>query len=159
MSKVIIRKVVESDANGLLNNIFIRNSLEEIEAQLRDSLNEMKVGRLIHLVAVYEDNIVGNIKVIKEKHILYSHRCIVKDMVVSPQLRNNGIARKLFEAGCRSSIELSCNCILATCRGDGTENFYKALGMQECGRIPKGIYEPWEDNMAYDEVILYKALL
>ena len=29
----------------------------------------------------------------------------------------------------------------------------KSLGMQECGRIPQGIYEPWGDFKKYDEII------
>lgn len=95
---------------------------------------------------------------VKEQHILYSHRCIVRDMIVNPEFQHKGIARSLFEEGCKLLSELNCSYVMTTCRGDGTENFYKALGMIECGRIPNGIYEPWADKRVYDEVILYKDL-
>lgn len=39
-----------------------------------------------------------------------------------------------------------------------TGNLYKALGMQECGIIPNGIYEPWGDYKKYAEIILFKEL-
>lgn len=158
MSEIIIRKVVESDKYSISNNIFTRDTLDEVEEQLKKSINEMKEGRRIHLVAVNEDNVVGNIEIVKEQHILYSHRCIVGDMIVNPEFQHKGVARRLFEEGCKLLSKLNCSYVMTTCRGNGTENFYKALGMIECGRIPNGIYEPWGDKRVYDEVILYKDL-
>lgn len=158
MSEIIIRKVVESDKYSISNNIFTRDTLDEVEKRLKESINEMTEGRRIHLVAVHEDNVIGNIEIVKEKHILSSHRCIVEDMIVNPEFHHKGVARKLFEEGCKFLSELNCSCVITTCRGNGTENFYKALGMIECGRIPNGIFEPWGDKRVYDEVILYKDL-
>ena len=48
--------------------------------------------------------------------------------------------------------------VTTSCRGDGTEGFYKSLRMKECGRIPDGIYEPWGEHNKYDEIILVKEL-
>ena len=157
MRKIIIRKVLQSDAYSLSCNIFPKSTVYEVEEQLKESLKGMKEGKLIHLVAIYEDSVVGNIKIIKQQHILYSHRCMVMDMIVSPSFQKMGIAKSLFEEGCKFSQELNFNYVMATCRGDGTEKFYKAIGMNECGRIPNGIYEPWSKNI-YDEIILCKEL-
>ena len=159
MDTILIRKVTESDTHSILNNIFTRNTLVEVESQVKDSINEMAEGRRIHLVAVHEDKVVGNILIIKEQHVLYSHRCILKDMIVNPSFQHKGIAKRLFEEGCKHLGEINCSHVVTTCRSNGTENFYKALGMTECGRIPNGILEPWHENKLYNEVILYKEFL
>lgn len=49
MSEIIIRKVVENDKYSILNNIFTIDTLDEVEEQLKKSINEMKKGRRIHL--------------------------------------------------------------------------------------------------------------
>ena len=109
-------------------------------------------------MASIEDNIIGNIALVKEQHILYSHRCTLADVVVNPAFQNQGLATRLFQEACNIAIEMEFECVTTACRGDGTEHFYKSLGMQECGRIPKGIYEPWGEHNRYDEVILLKEL-
>lgn len=158
MNDIVIRKVKQSDAKSSWENIFSKNTLEAVEERLLESIKEMNAGRRIHLVAVIEDNVVGNIIMIKEQHILYSHRCNIADMVVNPAFQNQGLATKLFDEGCKFSSELGFDYVTTTCRGDGTETFYKSLGMHECGRIPQGIYEPWGDYRKYDEIILCKVL-
>ena len=47
---------------------------------------------------------------------------------------------------------------LRTTSLDKSLAFYKALGMEECGKIPQGIYEPWGELKKYDEIILMKEL-
>lgn len=69
-----------------------------------------------------------------------------------------GLATKLFIEACKFASELGFDYVMASCRGNGTENFYKSLGMLECGKIPNGIYEPWGDYKKYDEIILFKEL-
>lgn len=118
----------------------------------------MEAGRRIHLVAVIEGNVIGNIAMLKEQHALYSHRCNVVDMVVNPAFQNQGLATKLFNEACKFSSKLGFDYVTTSCRGNGTENFYKSLGMHECGRIPNGIYEPWGDHKKFDEIILFKKL-
>ena len=158
MDEIRIRKVKQSDARSIWENIFSRNTPEEVEQRIAESITEMEAGRRIHLVAVLEDNVIGNIMLMKEQHVLYSHRCNLSDIVVNPAFQKQGLATKLFEEACKIATELDFNYVTTSCRGDGTELFYKSLGMHECGRIPDGIYEPWGEYKKYDEVVLVKEL-
>ena len=158
MDEIRIRKVEQKDVRSIWENIFSRNTPEEVEQRIAESITDMEAGRKIHLVAVIEDNVIGNIALKKEQHVLYSHRCSLDDVVVNPAFQNQGLATKLFEEACKMASELGFYYVTTSCRGDGTENFYKSLGMQECGRIPQGIYEPWGDFKKYDEIILMKEL-
>jgi len=154
-----IRRVEQKDAHSIWENVFSRNTPEEVEQRIAESISEMEAGRRIHLVAVIDDNVIGNIALLKESYILYSHRCSLGDVVVNPAFQKQGLGRKLFEAACKEASELGFCYVTTTCRGDGTEEFYKALGMQECGKIPQGIYEPWGDLKRYDEIILMKEII
>ena len=158
MDDIIIRKVEQRDARSIWENIFSRNTPEEVEQRIAESIKEVEEGRRVHLVASIEDNIIGNIVLVKEQYVLYSHRCSLADVVVNPAFQNQGLATRLFQEACNIAIEMEFECVTTACRGDGTEHFYKSLGMQECGRIPKGIYEPWGEHNRYDEVILLKEL-
>ena len=158
MDEIRIRKVKQSDARSIWENIFSRNTPEEVEQRIAESITEMEAGRRIHLVAVLEDNVIGNIVFMKEQHVLYSHRCNLSDVVVNPAFQKQGLATRLFEEACKYASELDFAYVTTSCRGDGTEQFYKSLGMQECGRIPDGIYEPWGEFKKYDEIILMKEL-
>lgn len=77
---------------------------------------------------------------------------------MNPAFRRQGLAARLFHEACKYGAELRFSYVTTSCRGDGTESFYKALGMQECGRIPDGIYEPWDSGMKYDEILFFKKL-
>lgn len=158
MDEIKIRKVEQSDVKSIWENIFSRNTPEEVELRIAESIKDMEARRRIHLVAIIEGNVIGNITMIKEQHILYSHRCNIADMVVNPAFQNQGLATKLFIEACQFASELGFDYVTTSCRGNGTENFYKSLGMQECGRVPNGIYEPWGDYKKYDEIILFKEL-
>lgn len=159
MDEIRIRKVKQSDARSIWENIFSRNTPEEVEQRIAESITEMEAGRRIHLVAVLEDNVTGNIVFMKEQHVLYSHRCNLSDVVVNPAFQKQGLATRLFEEACKYASVLDFSYVTTTCRGDGTELFYKSLGMQECGRITNGIYEPWGEFKKYDEIILMKELV
>ena len=159
MDEIIIRKVMQKDVRSIWENIFSRNTPEEVEQRIAESIKEIEAGRRIHLVAVIEDNVIGNIVLMKEQHVLYSHRCSLADIVVNPAFQKQGLATRLFEEGCKYASELDFQHVTTTCRGDGTEYFYQSLGMRECGRIPDGIFEPWGEFKKYDEIILMKQLV
>lgn len=85
--------------------------------------------------------------------MLYSHRCTIGDAVVNPAFQRLGIASSLF-----SMLQVCKRVKIQVCTynlsGNGTENFYKSLGMKECGCIPNGIFEPWVEQLKYDEEIM-----
>ena len=97
MDEIKIRKVEQKDTRSIWENIFSRNTPEEVEQRIAESIAEMEAGRRIHLVAVIEENVIGNISLMKETYVLYSHRCILGDMVVNPAFQKQGLGRKLFE--------------------------------------------------------------
>lgn len=158
MDEIKIRKVKQSDVRSIWENIFSRNTPEEVDQRIAESIKEMEAERRIHLVAELEGNVIGNIMLVKEQHVLYSHRCRLDDVVINPAFQKQGLATRMFEEACKYASELKFYCVTTTCRGDGTELFYKSLGMKECGRIPDGIFEPWGEYKKYDEIILMKKL-
>ncbi len=158
MDEIRIRKVEQRDARSIWENIFSRNTPEEVEQRIAESITEMEAGRRVHLVAVIEDNVIGNIVLLKELHVLYSHRCTLSDIVVNPAFQKQGLATRLFEEACKYASELDFSYVTTTCRSDGTERFYMSLGMRECGRIPEGIYEPWGEFKRYDEILFMRKL-
>ena len=66
MDDIKIRKVEQKDTRSVWENIFSRNTPEEVEQRIAESIAEMEAGRRIHLVAVIEDNVIGNIILLKE---------------------------------------------------------------------------------------------
>jgi hypothetical protein len=51
---------------------------------------------------------------------------------------------EILEVGCRG--------------GTPAEAVYPRLGFVECGRLPRGIVEPWGACQAYDEVSFYMPI-
>ncbi|MGN0402448.1 MAG: GNAT family N-acetyltransferase [Acetatifactor sp.] len=158
MDNILIRKVEQSDAKSIWENVFSRNTPEEVEERIATSCKEMQEGRRVHLVAVIDENVIGNIILMKEQFVLYSHRCTIADLVVNPVFQKQGLATRLFVEACKYALEQGFSCVMTTCRADGTEEFYQSLGMRECGRIPNGIYEPWGEYKKFDEVIFVREL-
>lgn len=158
MENLAIREVVQSDAKNLWENIYSRNTPSEVEERIAGNILEMKAGNKVHLVAVIDENIVGSMLLVMEKHPLFSHRCSINDAVVNPAFQKMGIARKLFNQCICRAKKWGINLITVTCRSGETELFYKKLGFEECGRIPNGIVETWGDKNIYDEVLFCRNI-
>lgn len=83
----------------------------------------------------------------------YKNRCEFMDLVVNPTFQKQGLGKRLCQEGCASARKLGCDHVISTCRGKGAEPFfnsaepfYRAIGMELCGRIPNGFQEPWGDR-------------
>lgn len=158
MNEVKIRKMTVNDTKSLWENIFSGNTPEEVKKRVQKNIAEMNSGNCVALVAAIGENIIGTALVKKSQYILSSNRCELNDVVVNPAFQKQGIGMKLCHECFFHAKQMGCDYVLTSCRNNGTERFYQALGMTECGRIPGGILEPWGDNKVYDEVIFYKRL-
>ncbi len=158
MNEINIRRMTLSDVKSLWENIFFGNTPEEVRERVQKNIAEMDAGTSIALVASLDDNIIGTALVKKSPHILSSNRCELFDVVVNPAFQRMGVGTKLCLECFVQAKQMGCDYVLSYCRNNGTEHFDQALGMQECGRIPGGILEPWGDKKVFDELIYYKQL-
>jgi len=151
-----IRPVRPNDAKELRENIYSRDTLEQASEIISQSIAGSKEGRIIHLVALVDGHIAGNIKLIKKTHPFYKHRCELGDVVVNPAFQKRGIAHALFDEVKKHAKEHGFRILETGVRG-GTpaETVYRKLGFVEYSRLPNGIVESWADGKEYDEVGLY----
>ncbi|HEY3416993.1 MAG TPA: GNAT family N-acetyltransferase [Armatimonadota bacterium] len=160
--RMVIRVVCEDDAESLWENIFSRNTLNEVKERISGNLRASAAGQMTHLVAEVDGHIVGNMLVTFDAHPLHAHRCSLYDVVVNPAFQRMGIARRLLEACQQQAVEKGKSLIIVNTRGDTTaETVYRKLGFIEYGRLPNGFVEQppfWDNRCAYDEVLFYLPL-
>jgi Predicted acetyltransferase len=151
---MIIRELKQSDFRDLQKNIFVRDTVSDVEERTKANINRMEKGEIIVLVAELDGEVVGNMQLTKYSHPLYAHRVKLDDVVVCHRFWGKGIARKLFEA-CKERAKNESISIIETLvrGGEPAEQVYKKLGFIEYGRQPGGIFEPWSGNV-FDEVAL-----
>lgn len=158
MTEIEIRKMELSDVKSLWENIFSGNTPEEVKERVQLNLTEMNAENCVALVAALGENVIGTALIRKSQHILSLNRCELVDVVVNPAFQGQGLGRKLCMECFRHAKLMGCDYVLTSCRNNGTENFDRALGMEECGRIPNGIQEPWGEKNVFDELIFYRKL-
>ena len=158
LTSITIRKMEEDDAKSLWENIFSANTPEEVKLRVQSNIAKMETGNCAALVAVTDGHVIGTVLVEKSQHILSSNRCMFSDVVVNPAFQRLGLGKRLCEEGFVCARQMGCDYVVTYCRGNSTEHFYKAIGMEQCGRIPGGIREPWGAGNTYDELIFYKQL-
>ncbi|MHB9025228.1 MAG: GNAT family N-acetyltransferase [Armatimonadota bacterium] len=161
--RLIIRVVREDDAESLWENIFSRNTLNEVKERITGNLRAQAAEQMIHLVAEVDGHVVGNMLIAFDtRPALYTHRCSLFDVVVNPAFQRMGIARRLLEACKQQAAEKGKSLMTVNTRGGTTaETVYRKLGFIEYGRLPNGfIEEPpyWDTRCAYDEVSFYMLL-
>lgn len=156
MDKVIIRQIIQSDANDIWENIYSRNTPVEVEERIKDSLKKISMGMHFQFVAEINGHVIGTIVLTKEQHPLRQHTANLYDVIVTPAFQRRGIAKKLFQECLECAKINEITVIKVTCRGGtAAEKVYNKLGFIEAGRIPNGIIEPWGNKKCFDEVMLY----
>lgn len=158
MENIRIRKMEMGDVKSLWENIFSGNMPEEVKERVEKNISEMDLGNCVALVAEVDANVIGTVLVKRSQHILTSRRAELSDVVVNPAFQKQGLGKKLCQESFAYAKKMGCDHVIATCRRDGAELFYRAIGMEQCGRIPGGIQEPWGEKKTYDEIILYREL-
>jgi predicted N-acetyltransferase YhbS len=154
--QIIIRPVKPTDCEDLQRNCFVRNTLEEMKANLAANIEQVKAGNAVQLVAVDNGAVVGNVILLRKNHPLHAHMCELYSVVVANTHWRRGIARKLINEAVKCAAELGLKLVLISVRGgEPAEQVYRKLGFIEYGRLPGGIVEPWNDNAVYDEIFFY----
>lgn len=158
MEEIRIRKMEMGDVKSLWENIFSGSMPEEVKERVEKNISEMNLGNCVALVAEVNANVIGTVLVKRSQHVLTSRRAELFDVVVNPAFQKKGLGKKLCQESFVYARQIGCDHVIATCRNDGAELFYRAIGMEQCGRIPGGILEPWGEKKTYDEIIFYKEL-
>ena len=119
----------------------------------------MKEGIAVNVVAATDREVVGNMKVVFNQHILHRHRAELFDVVVNPKYQGRGIARLLFDECKKICIGKGISILETSVRG-GThaEDVYRKLGFIQYGKLPRGISESWGNKKVFDQVFFYLNL-
>jgi len=156
---VLIRPVKKEDAAQICANCYSANTLEQIEEQLDESLRGAAEGTLVQLVAEVDAQVVGTAILRRQEHSLKTHRAEVLGLVVNSDYQRRGIARRLVEECGNHALEMGIEILEIGCRGgEPAEEVYPCLGFIECGRLPRGLREPWGEEKIFDSVRFYKSL-
>jgi GNAT superfamily N-acetyltransferase len=152
----IIRPVRPEDAVDLRENCFSANTLEEIEADIQQRVEAFAQGIQVQLVAEVDGTVVGTGILTRNEHPFMKHRGKVGSLVVHPAFQRRGIARRIIAEMHVYAVSMGIEFLEIGCRG-GTpaEQVYPRLGFIECGRFPRGLIEPWGDQLVFDEVSFY----
>jgi GNAT superfamily N-acetyltransferase len=156
---IAVRLARPEDAAQLRENCFSANTLAEVEARIADAMRMYEQGTQALFVAEVDGTVVGTGTLVRNTHPLYAHRGEVVGLVVHPHYQRRGIARRIVEAVRDQAAAWELEILEVGCRG-GTpaEQVYRRLGFIECGRLPRGIKEPYGEQRVYDEVSFYMPL-
>lgn len=114
-------------------------------------------GRLLW-VANLGETLAGTVQLIVEMPPNQKHRCEVSKLLVHPDCRNRGVAKRLMAALEAEARRLGKTLVtLDTRTGDTAEPLYRALGYEAAGVIPGFSRAP--DGEQYDSTTyMYKPL-
>ena len=134
-------------------------SLAEAEAFWRDKvLPPVRAGRMVLLVAEQGGSIAGSVQLDHDTPPNQPHRAEVRKLLVHPDCRRLGIARRLMAELERRAGELGRSLItLDTRTGDKAEPLYTSLGYQTVGIIPNFCRDTLTPRLD-PTTIMYKAL-
>jgi GNAT superfamily N-acetyltransferase len=159
IENVLIRPVRLADSQQVRDQCFTMNTLEEVEAGIRQSLRGATEGKEFQLVAEVNDLVIGTVTLICQPHPLQWHRAEVAGLVVGQDYQGRGIARKLVDTCREKARTLGISILEISCRaGEPAEQIYPHLGFIEYGRLPRGLVEPWGERKVFDQVYFYLAV-
>jgi ribosomal protein S18 acetylase RimI-like enzyme len=108
-------------------------------------------------IAKIEDRVVGSVQLHENSSQNGSHRAEIAKMMVHPEFRQRGIARKLMLVAEEKAIhEGKTLLVLDTREGTPANSLYISLGYVEVGRIPN--YARSADGTLHTTVIYYKQI-
>ena len=146
-------------AAGASVNFVLPYSREESRAFWQDKIlpSVREGGRLLWIAAV-GGRVAGTVQLIVEMPPNQRHRCEVSKLLVHPDCRNQGVAKRLMTTLEAEARQLGRTLVtLDTRTGDSAEPLYRALGYQAAGIIPGFSRAP--DAEHYDSTTyMYKAL-
>lgn len=134
-------------------------AVQEAEAFWRDNvLPAVRVGERLLLVACAGDRIAGSVQLDHATPANQPHRAEVRKLMVHPDFRRRGLARRLMAEIEAHAVQLRRSLLtLDTRTGDHAEPLYTALGYQTAGVIPGYCRDPFMDRLD-STTIMYKTL-
>jgi ribosomal protein S18 acetylase RimI-like enzyme len=112
---------------------------------------------IILFIAKIEDRVVGSVQLHESSSQNGAHRAEIAKMMVHPEFRQRGIARKLMMVAEEKAInEGKTLLVLDTREGTPANSLYISLGYVEVGKIPN--YARSDDGTLHTTVIYYKQI-
>jgi len=158
LDNIVIRQVKMKDAYQLHKNVFFNNRLFEVKSSIQISLSNTRKKKGFRFVAVFSNEVIGNVEIIFNTHPLMKHRALIYSLVVSQNRRRCGVGKLLVDECIKLADNYGIRIVTLSVRG-GTdaEKFYKSVGFKKYGELPNGIEQLW-DGKQYDECLYYKHI-
>lgn len=110
--------------------------LAAARAYWKAKAREVALGERVLLVAWVDGVLAGTVMVRLESSPDQPHGAHVQKLMVRPELRRRGVARRLMLAAEEAVVAAGRSLVTLGARGgDPAEGMYRALGWSECGRI------------------------
>jgi ribosomal protein S18 acetylase RimI-like enzyme len=123
----------------------------------RQAAADVATGRKILLAGWVDGALSGTVMLDVGTPQNQPHRAEVQKLLVHPQARRRGLARRLMQSAERAAIEARRTLLTLDTRADDhAENLYRDLGWTEAGRIPG--YALNADGTAHATVLFFKSL-
>jgi hypothetical protein len=131
---------------------------KEAEAYWRTKVLPGLGGGLILLAALAGGRLVGTVQLDHDTFPNQRHRAELRKLLVHPEFRRRGIARRLVAEFERRAQDLGRSLItLDTRTGDTAEPLYASLGFQVAGIIPQYCRDTFTDRLD-PTTVMYKML-
>ena len=92
-----IREVELKDVASLQQNCFSLNTVDQTRANVEAALAEAAASEGTSIVAVQDEQVLGNVSVTRNAHRLQRHRAHLGGFVIHPSAQKQGLARRLTD--------------------------------------------------------------
>lgn len=133
---------------------------EDAQAFWRDKvLPSVVAGKASLLVAVQDGRVAGSVQLDCDTPPNQPHRAEIRKLLVHPDFRRRGIARRLMQDAEKLAVEQGRSLItLDTRTGDSAEPLYGSLGYVTVGVIPGFSRDARDPSKVDGTTIMYKAV-
>jgi RimJ/RimL family protein N-acetyltransferase len=138
--------------NANPENLFDENQERQYVAEC---LFRLKRGTQVHLLAIYEDRLIGSLTITKQA--MRQTHVGVFGITIAKQWRGKGLGESLTKIALNRAVELGMKTIILDAFAKNTPaiNLYKKLGFKEYGMLPKGF--SYKGKLE-DKVLMYKDM-
>ncbi len=133
---------------------------EDAQAFWRDKvLPSLAAGKASLLVAMQDGRVAGSVQLDCDTPPNQPHRAEIRKLLVHPDFRRRGIARRLMQDAEKLAVEQGRSLItLDTRTGDSAEPLYGSLGYVTVGVIPGFARDARDPSRLDGTTIMYKAV-
>jgi ribosomal protein S18 acetylase RimI-like enzyme len=148
----------QSVALGAAVGFVLPFSQADAEVFWTDIAQEVAAGDRCLWIALQDGQAVGTVQLVTALPPNQAHRCEIAKMVVAPQARRQGIARRLMTAALEYGSQLGKTLVtLDTRTGDAAEPLYASLGFETAGVIPNFAQDADRSGL-HGTTYMYRAL-